>query len=187
MRVLFLLLFFFSFVLGEEFGQRKLCHAVEEERTWGAHNVLPNLYLHVYKPFLDAFTYAAMCDDAIPVDCDEGVPESGEFWQRCQAIGADTLLAQYSFLSQYLLGLNIPFYASPAFQRTFQVTKKCSNVVRKGDAAFQNYRECSRATLAYQCIWNNVLWLTVPLAIAVFVGILSFFTGCISLGFYMME
>lgn len=166
MSILVGLLFLISQCLGnyDPNSPKMRCNPQEGDgpRSWGPHNVLPNLYEHVYRPFLDAFTYTVSCkhEFKIPREC-ENVKENGTLIERCAFIEADGMLAQYALVIQYFTGLNL--YDSI----TMQVVQECNVILRKSDAEFQPHRECRRSTLAYQCVWNNALWLTIPVVFLV--------------------
>lgn len=169
---------------------RKMCNDMQGEdspKSWGPHNVLPNLYEHIYKPFLNAFTYTAVCEkDAMtPIKCDQ-VLRMGSLQDRCYYIGASSMLVQYSILIHYLMEWNIynwyPLEHNPNSDDTFMLLKECGNVIRKGDAQYHPYNECLRSTLAYQCVWNNFLWLSIPVIIVLICILLflsiSIFSAC---------
>lgn len=156
---------------------RMICNPHEKEtKTWGPHNVLPNLFEYVYKPFLNAFTFVATCEHEfkLPIDC-EKLPENGSLEARCAAIGADGLLMHYFLIFQYLTGWNIIsrwYPLSEASDATLVTTQLCGIVLRRGDAAFEPHRECRRSTLAYQCVWHDIVWVTLPVAAALGAGII---------------
>ena len=180
--LLFLLLLFYlggdvafskqEYMDAENIG-RKPCRK-SESNTWGAHNVLPNLYEKVYQPFLDFFTFSTMCrhpHDAMTT-CMQ-FPETGPFEDRCASIGVTSVWHYYILLVQHFsagpsrYGWNLyawwPFVHSRELDDTLETTQECDILIRRADADFRPRRECPRSTLAYQCAWNNAIWIVLPL------------------------
>lgn len=192
MGLLLLLLFCLSGVLSkpeymdaENIG-RKPCRKSESE-TWGAHNVLPNLYEHVYQPFLDLFTFSTMCrhpHDAL-LKCMQ-FQETGSFQERCASIGVTSIWHYYILLVQYFSGgWNVykwwPFARDRALEDTLETTQECDILIRRADANFRPRRECPRSTLAYQCVWNNALWAILPLLAVASIISITTISLCFSL------
>lgn len=174
-----------STYMDEENVGRKTCHKSQSQQ-WGAHNVLPNLYEYVYQPFLDLFTYTAMCRhpyDAL-VTCMD-FPQDGPFEQRCAKIGVTSMWHYYTLILQYATGTRMEWDAlfwkhSHALQVTLNTTSECDILVRRAEAAFHPRRECPRAALAYQCVWNNVAWVVLPLMAVISVTSITLLSLCFS-------
>lgn len=182
--LLLLLLFVIPFTISQydPTKPRKRCNDMEggeETKSWGPHNVLPNLYEHVYRPFLDAFTYTAICkhEDKTPVLC-EDVQRIGTLKERCAYIEADSMLEQYAIIIHYLTE---EWWLS-ANKETMMLLDTCGDIIRKGESEYHPYKECIRSTLAYQCVWNNSVWLAIPVILVFCMGIIfswiTFFSAC---------
>lgn len=155
-------------------------YAVDPDKRWGPHNILPNLYENVYRPFLDSFTYAVICnttDEWGPSECHD-VLENGSLQERCAYVGANTTFAQYYLLVQYAwtqVGdwLPLPSNSNPALERTTAIGILCHTVLLRAGPAYERARECARMTTAYQCIWANAFWLMMPVAAVATVSLFS--------------
>jgi hypothetical protein len=155
-------------------------YATDPDKQWGPHNILPNLYENVYRPFLDSFTYAVICnttDEWGPSECHD-VLEKGSLQERCAHVGANTTFAHYYLLVQYAwtrVGdwLPLPSNSNPALVTTTAIGTMCHTVVLKTDPAYERARECARMTTAYQCIWANAFWLMVPVAAVAVMSVFS--------------
>lgn len=150
-------------------------------KTWGPQNVFPNLFNHVFQPFLDAFTFTTMCGDSVvvPAKCNY-IPVTGTFEERCALIAVDGPLQYWAVLIKYLLGVSLA--RTETLVETLDVMSSCHTIVRRGDAAFDEKRQCLRSTLAFQCLWNNAHWILLPAGAIFFLGIvpvvLAMITAC---------
>ena len=181
---LFFLLFLFSSGYANEFAKPG-CHAGGGDApSWGPHNIVPNLVNEVFKPFLDAFTFNAVCDSGdMPPRCDDAALFEGTFEERCAKVGMDTVLSYWSLVIQYVSG-----GWTISQSETLAVTRQCGTILRRGDVAFDIHNECRWATQAYQCVWNNVHWIVLPLlCFVLFVAIPLTIMTCTSVFMFIVS